>query len=551
MTDRLISEKLILKYTDGLPKISGGLFYTKFGMKQLTFIILMSLSTGCCVAQQTFDLVRDFGAKPDNRTDCYAAFKKAAIAISNARGGTLNIPKGKYYIGKMKILGGKNKNNITDIGFSECRGLTVNGNGSTIRVNGNFLRTADYSLPGVPNKYSYMETVIPFFLVGCSNVLLQDLILDGGVREMRKETINEGNCTGIFIDDSGNKEFSGNDIIIKNVTANYFATDGIMFRCRGKNITMSNCKAKFNGRQGLSIVAGRNILIDHCEFDSTGFTGRYGGHAPGAGIDVECEAPNLPIKGVFIKNCYMRGNSGFQIVTTVASQDVHMDSCFIADPTYGYSDGLRGIGMYSINSSLTNSVIFGTLQADIANQGYTGNVAQQFTGNILYSGWRAVVSSDYSRPYNISDNIFIMLPNASVNEYFPYIQNSNCTFNRNIIMMHDSKISRRQNEITGLVQQVREAKNNYWLQSPPPTGKRNAGKYFYTISFDGSRSVIQNIPRTTARQGTPEGTLISATVINGLNRYPLFTAYNQRSFNKDLLLQATAVKKYLASSLIK
>ena len=509
--------------------------------------MLMSMWTGLCAAQKTYDLVRDFGAKPDNRTDCYAAMVRATQVISQAGGGILNIPKGKYYIGKIKITGGKNKNFITDIGFYNCKLLTIRGNGSTIRVNGHFLRTEDYNIFDVPTKYSYTETVIPFFIVNCSNVLLEDMILDGGVREMRKEKINEGNCSGIVIDDYGKKEFISNNITIKNVTTNYFATDGITIRCRGTNIRVSHCKAKFNGRQGMSIVGGNNIVIEHSEFDSTGHTGFYGGHAPGAGIDVECENPELPIKNVLIKNCSMRGSSGFQIVTTVASQNVHIDSCFIADESYGYSDGLRGIGMYSINSSITNSVIFGTLQADIANQPYSGNVAQQFTGNILYSGWRAVVSSDFSRPYNISDNIFIMLPNAFVNEYFPYIQNLNCTFNRNIIMMHDSKISLRRNEITGLVQHVREANNNYWLNGPAPAGSRNAGKYFYNISFDASKTGMQHVPQNATGKGlgTTGVSLIPQTVLNSLNRYGLFTSYIQRNFNRDILVQAAAVKKEL------
>ena len=63
-----------------------------------------------CVSQQpvlaqkikTYDLVKDFKAVPDDRTDNYLAFAKAAETTSDAGAWQLNIPKDNHYIAAYK-----------------------------------------------------------------------------------------------------------------------------------------------------------------------------------------------------------------------------------------------------------------------------------------------------------------------------------------------------------------------------------------------------------------------------------------------------------------
>src|SRR6187549_2975969 len=132
--------------------------------------ILLILTVSCkpqpVFSQKTkvYDLVKDFNAKADDKTDNYFAFVKAAEVISKAGGGQLNIPKGRYYIASYKIIDGPKKNTIGDIVFRNCKNLAIIGNNSVIRVNGNFSRNKDYQHPGLPYNYAYNNTVCPFKL---------------------------------------------------------------------------------------------------------------------------------------------------------------------------------------------------------------------------------------------------------------------------------------------------------------------------------------------------------------------------------------------------
>lgn len=510
-------------------------------------MLLVALIANATSAQyKTYDLVKDFGAKGDNRTDCYNAFSKAAAAISKAGGGTLNIPKGKYYIGAYKINGGPAANNITDIIFKNCRSLIIKGNNSTIRLNGNFTRSKDYMLPGVPYHYAYKNTVAPFQLRNCKGVQLSDMLIDGGVLQMRKtDGVVEGECYGIFITDDNPEDVSSN-ILVKNVQTNHFAADGILIRSNGENISFINCTSNNNGRQGISIVKGNKISLYNCVFDSTGFTGNYGWHAPGAGIDIENEFGKGRLKNVSITRCSFRSNKGFQIVTTLQSENVTVDSCFIADLTYGYSDGVNGVGMYSLNATLSNSILFANIQVDLADQLYTGPLVQQVRNNIVYSGKRGIISASFSRPVNIVDNIFINLPHPVVNEYFPYIQNFNARFNNNIIVTHADVIKAQPGQVTALVQSVLEANDNAWLANGYTINDAEQRSTYYFPALNGSKVVgNQFFPENNriAAQGYSFFKLISKKKIDKLLTAPVFTNYKQLGWNRSILEQANAVKK--------
>ena len=496
---------------------------------------------------KTYDLVKDFKAVPDDKTDNYMAFAKAAETLSKAGGGQLVIPQGKYYIAAYKGSTKNGANNVADILFINCTYLVIAGNNSVIRVNGNFKRTEDRQAPGMNYFYARNNTVCPFKITNCKNVLLKDLVLYGGVDKMTKDSrVVEGECYGVFINDEEPQQVSSK-IVLQNITAHHFAADGFLIRCNGRDILMNNCNAYKNARQGLSIVKGSDIRILNSSFDSTGITGAYGLHQPGAGIDIENEFGDGRLNDVIIRNCNFRGNNGFQIVTTLQAHNIIIDSCFISDPTAGYSTGFQGVGMYSLNSTLSNSIIFATIQVDIADQRYTGPVVQQIKNNIIYSGHRAIVSSDFARPVNITDNILVMLPRAQLGEYFPYLQNSNCVFNRNIVVMHADRVMKEANQLMALVQYTKEAREDFWLVNGYTIPVKKQSAFYYLPSTEGTKILKDHFfgkSKVISLYNFDKTHFLSQTQVDGILKTELFSAYKQSSYNPKYMLQSNTVRKY-------
>lgn len=56
-----------------------------------------------------------------------------------------------------------------------------------------------------------------------------------------------------------------------------------------------------------------------------------------------------------------------------------------------------------------------------------------------------------------------MLPKPDLDDFFPYIQNSNARFNRNIIVVHADRLKIKPNLVTALIQHAKEAKEDFWL----------------------------------------------------------------------------------------
>jgi hypothetical protein len=515
------------------------------GMLPFFLLLIFSCKQQPLSAQKirVYDLVKDFKAVPDDRTDNYQAFVKAAETLSRAGGGQLNIPKGKYYIAAYK--GNKNYP-AEDIIFRNCNNLTIIGNNSTIRVNGNFTRTQDYQVPGYNFFYARKNTVCPIKLVNCKNVLLKDIVLYGEVDRMRKENVVEGESYGVVIADDEAGQVSSR-ILLQNVSTHHFAADGFLIKSNGNNIVMDKCRSYNNARQGLSIVKGRDIKVLNSSFDSTGSTGAYGWHMPGAGIDVENEFGKGKLANVLIRNCNLRGNNGFQVVTTFSAENVLIDSCFISDDAGGYSELLTGVGMYSINSTLSNSIIFGNIQVDIADYNYKGPVVQEITRNIIYSGTKGIVSSDFFRPVNITDNILIMLPRPKIDDYFPYIDNYNARFNRNLVVVHADRLKKVPNQITALVRNVSESFDDFWLINGFDIPLEKQKSIYFIPSTAGSKKAGDHFHMESdliGRFNVPKKNVLTRTQVKTILDMELFSAYRQTSLNKKYLSQANTVRNY-------
>lgn len=112
---------------------------------------------------------------------------------------------------------------------------------------------------------------------------------------------------GIAILDSDNIEVQ--DLSIKNCWGDciYIGQVGYLKESYSQKVSIYNVTCQAGRRQGLSIIAGKDIFIENCKFIDTGslkFT------APGAGIDIE---PNILgetiVDNIIIDNCEFYGNS--------------------------------------------------------------------------------------------------------------------------------------------------------------------------------------------------------------------------------------------------
>lgn len=517
-------------------------------------ICLALFFMGCKTVAQTktvYNLVTDFGAVGDNRTNNYGAFKRAAATLSGSKNKQLLIPKGIYYIADYKIHGGSRQNNITNILFSDVKGLSIQGNGSTIRLNGKFKRSADYKQSGVTYDYAYNNTVCPLAFANSKAVKIENLQLLGGANEMEKtEGVVEGNCYGIMLLDLKGQE--SEDFTINNVHLKYFATDGLYIAARGKNIKITNSSSHNNGRQGLSIVKGRNVLVSNSQFDSTGFTGKYGSHSPAAGIDVENEGEPEQLDNISIVNCSFRHNQGFQLVSTATSGKVAVDSCYFEDRLKGYGTGFNSVGLYSRNSGISNSIIYGMLQLETAHETYRGSEPIYIRNNIIYSGSGGLLSSDYNTPITITGNIIIMLPKPLANQFFPFVRNTNAEFSSNVIITHEEKFKVQQSRITGLMQGVKKTDNNVWLLAAGVDKKLSRSPKpdpgYYTIAYDGTKTVGRqyypnNIKNSMARSA--EKNFLDDNLIEQIFQKGIFTKYNQYKYDKSLISDAAAIRDLL------
>lgn len=500
----------------------------------------------------SYNLVTDFGAVGDNKTNNYKAFQKAAATLSGKKNKTLIIPKGNYYIADYKVIGGPQKNDITDIDFRDINGLTIEGNNSTIRINGKFKRTVDYRMPSVAAGYAYKNSVCPLLFLNCKNVSITNLVLEGGANEMEKEeNVAEGICYGIMVVDEIPSQQSGN-FSFSNINVRYFATDGIYISSNGANFKMNSIFSSKNGRQGMSLVKGRNFTITNSAFDSTGFTGKYGSHSPAAGIDIENEGTAQQLNDVKIVNCFFRHNIGFQLVSNSNSGNVYIDSCYFEDGKKGYATGFNSVGLYSRNSVLSNSIIYGMLQLETAHETYKGTVPLSIKNNIIYSGMGGLLSSDYQTPMDITGNIIIMLPNPVENQFFPFVRNINANFSDNVIVTHEDKFKVQKSRITALVQGVKQTRNNLWLLSSGSDKKLDRSLKpepgYYHIGYDGTKTIgKQYYPgnaKTVVAQ-SPEKYFLDETLIDQLFRRSIFTSYNHYKYDRSLLAEAAAIRDLL------
>ena len=102
---------------------------------------------------------------------------------------------------------------------------------------------------------------------------------------------------------------SCSNINILNLTLKDSGGDGIYFGVRQQgvwptNIVVRDVICDGHNRQGISVIAGVNCLVENCKLINTW------GTPPAAGIDFEPNRPGEPIRGFVLRNCESYNNQG-------------------------------------------------------------------------------------------------------------------------------------------------------------------------------------------------------------------------------------------------
>lgn len=141
---------------------------------------------------------------------------------------------------------------------ADCENIAIRGYGATLRM-----WKKDYQNP----PYEKAEWRMGLSITGCKNVSIE----------------------GLRIESSG-----GDGIYIGATKTHPWCED----------VTIRNCVALDNHRQGISVITAQNLLIENCEFSGTS------GTAPQAGIDFEPNQANERLVNCVVRNCLFQDNAG-------------------------------------------------------------------------------------------------------------------------------------------------------------------------------------------------------------------------------------------------
>jgi hypothetical protein len=146
---------------------------------------------------------------------------------------------------------------------------------------------------------------------------------------------------GIAIRGSRNVRVEG--LRVESSGGDGFYVDGGAGREWSQDITIRDCAAYDNHRQGISVLSVVNLLVENCTFSGTG------GTAPEAGIDIEPDTPQQRLVSLVIRNCVFEDNHGHEIAIYLKPMDhttepvsIRFEHCLSrqSDPSVGGWSGM-------------------------------------------------------------------------------------------------------------------------------------------------------------------------------------------------------------------
>jgi hypothetical protein len=465
--------------SDVVPALQNGVT-KKAAINQFGFIAGGTGATTRTIQNKLRDIVsvKDFGAVGDGVTDDYVAIQAAIAAINAQGGGTLYFPYGTYFINQHVIFGGPSQNTITDFTFSNCDGLVIEGNGSTIQLQGGWVMTKDYTAAGF--WFSYQRSIQMIFS-SCSNVVINDLFLNGGAQTITKEPglTAENSSHGITI--YGNNQFT-----LNNVNVSYYCCDGMYIDAATsgtpKPITSyfqaNNCTFTNNARQGCSIIQARYCTFNRCTFSYTGEAGTFGNFAPSAGVDIEpnytpASPGSLAVSDytgdIQFYGCLFLNNKGIQYVATNVDSvryPVLLDGCTVRVTnvsTYPYpfitpaTKNTNVINCYFDTASIQPN--YGNAEAPAVN--ISGNTFYSTQSNLgFFNG--VLVGNVAGQDITVDNNKFYFMGTTGHTGFGIYLQSPQTKFTNNYTFTNAALHNGVTYDLIHLVQQVAQSENNRW-----------------------------------------------------------------------------------------
>ena len=269
-----------------------------------------------------------FGARGDGRTNDSRAMAALAAAVNRNGGGTIVFRPATYIVGEQRPAGRDDAPYTFDplplLEIEGCRQpLIVRGNGARLKcADGLRYGVFDargrplappmpYIGPGLATPYRYLIRV-----AGCTGpVEISDLELDGNLGGLLiggryGDTGWQIPATGLALVDNAGAE------LVRNLHSHHHGQDGLLIdglseAPRGAGRRLTHVRCEHNGRQGCSIVGGRDYVFERCRFAHTGRAGLAS--APGAGVDIEAEG-GKSVRAIGFADCEFADNVGAGLV---------------------------------------------------------------------------------------------------------------------------------------------------------------------------------------------------------------------------------------------
>jgi hypothetical protein len=439
----------------------------KYIIKMITVIVVVLISINCFSQSNKSINVKEWGAKGDGISDDYYALLKIADTVSKMGNAEVFFPAGVYKINQYH----DGKNNLKDIIFRNCNGLKITGEKAIISVMGNFYRPI--TRRGNKHVFSNISAIIPFRFFNCNNLQIEGIEINGNVNEMTREKgVNETGGHLLLLTNCKN-------VNISDLNLHHAQTDGIMITGeKNESITMNNLVSSNNARQGMSIIQLINGTFKNCRFINTGITGgKYGRHAPSAGIDIEPDKKTTQVvKNIKFENCLFENNVGSQFVSSFPTTT---DSVYFEKCTFNSSDSsskytiivnAKGINFNYCTFNCRNGSIYPAWQMEGSSATFNNCTINSNTNGIV-----AVVNFTTSK-VTMENCKINYTGNTVLDSYFPYIRMKDFTFVNNEINIPEKYL--KNNGINGLIQNSINVGNNSFIS--------NGKNVKSTFSFTGS-----------------------------------------------------------------
>lgn len=198
---------------------------------------------------------------------------------------------------------------------------------NVVRVNSNNLQT--YWVVGSINKKN--------IIVDGGGTIIGDVdthdYSGGGTSEFGHGVVLL-NCKNGIVRDLTTTKLTGDGV---NISGDDENTDDT-YDTASQNILIENIKSSYNGRQGISVIHCKGIVIRNCEITNIG-NASAAPNGPWAGIDFEPMYPKAWTRDVLVDNCFFENNIGSDITFYGSPiKNVTIRDCNMSYPNESYTE---------------------------------------------------------------------------------------------------------------------------------------------------------------------------------------------------------------------